>query len=63
MAVLLWTRLFFSPFICSLFSFLALSPGREEAVAALKDGEEQLKMLQRQATISQLYPSARSVME
>jgi len=36
---------------------------REEAAAALKDGEQQLKMLHRQATISQLYPSARSVME
>ena len=36
---------------------------REEAVAAIRDGEVHLKMLQRQATISQLYPSARSVME
>lgn len=36
---------------------------REEAVAALKDGEDQLKVLQRQAVVSQLYPSARSVME
>jgi hypothetical protein len=36
---------------------------REEAIAALKDGEEQLKVLQRQAAISMLYPSARSVME
>jgi Complex 1 protein (LYR family) len=36
---------------------------REEAAAALRDGEEQLKILQRQAVVSQLYPSARSVME
>ena len=37
---------------------------REESIAAaLKDGVEQLQMLRRQATISQLYPSGRSVME
>jgi hypothetical protein len=36
---------------------------REEAAAAVRDGEEQLKILQRQAVVSQLYPSARSVME
>lgn len=36
---------------------------REEASAALLDGMKQLEMLQRQTVLSQLYPSARSVME
>jgi hypothetical protein len=36
---------------------------REEATAALNDGIEQLKMLQRQALVSSLYPSSKSVME
>jgi hypothetical protein len=35
----------------------------DEAVAALKDGMEQLKMIQRQAIVSSLYPSSKSVME
>ena len=49
-------------FVANIF-FGCICFDREDAVAALKNGEEQLKMLQRQATISQLYPSARSVME
>mmetsp|Transcript_22029 Transcript_22029/g.37457 ORF Transcript_22029/g.37457 Transcript_22029/m.37457 type:complete len:145 (+) Transcript_22029:1090-1524(+) len=35
----------------------------EEASAAIHDGKEQLEVLKRQAILSQLYPSARSVME
>eukprot|EP00538_Stauroneis_constricta_P005272 CAMPEP_0119549694 /NCGR_PEP_ID=MMETSP1352-20130426/3340_1 /TAXON_ID=265584 /ORGANISM="Stauroneis constricta, Strain CCMP1120" /LENGTH=77 /DNA_ID=CAMNT_0007595303 /DNA_START=51 /DNA_END=284 /DNA_ORIENTATION=- len=35
----------------------------EAAAAAIKDGEEQLAVLKRQAVLGQLYPSARSVME
>ncbi|KAL7563755.1 hypothetical protein ACA910_020441 [Epithemia clementina (nom. ined.)] len=35
----------------------------EDAAAALANGMDQLEMLRRQATLSQLYPSARSVME
>jgi hypothetical protein len=35
----------------------------EEAATALREGEEQLVALQRQSVLSQLYPSARSVME
>ena len=35
----------------------------EQAVAALTDGMEQLKMIQRQAIVSSLYPSSKSVME
>mmetsp|Transcript_12474 Transcript_12474/g.16401 ORF Transcript_12474/g.16401 Transcript_12474/m.16401 type:complete len:85 (+) Transcript_12474:58-312(+) len=35
----------------------------EAATAALVSGMEQLEVLRRQAVLSQLYPSARSVME
>lgn len=35
----------------------------EEAAAAIKEGEKQLAMLQRQAALSGMYPSAKSVME
>ena len=36
---------------------------RDEAKAALEEGVKQLEVLRRQAILSQLYPSARSVME
>lgn len=36
---------------------------REEAAAALEDGQRQLHVLQRQVVLGKLYPSARSVME
>ena len=36
---------------------------RKEAIAAIVTGQEQLEILRRQAILSQLYPSARSVME
>lgn len=36
---------------------------REDATQALRYGEEQLAVMQRQATLSHLYPSAKSVME
>ena len=36
---------------------------RDEAAAALKEGQAQLKVLKRQAIVGQLYPSASSVME
>jgi len=35
----------------------------EEAAAALREGEEQLAVLKRQAILSQMYPTAKSVME
>ena len=36
---------------------------REELAAAMKEGEEQLKVLRRQQIIGNLYPSDTSVME
>ena len=36
---------------------------REEAAAALKEGQDQLEVLKRQVVLGKLYPSARSVME
>ena len=36
---------------------------REEAVAAIKDGETQLATLRRQVVLGKMYPSAKSVME
>jgi hypothetical protein len=36
---------------------------REQAVAALKEGENQLELLKRQVVLGKMYPSARSVME
>ena len=51
-------------YVCDVtYRKLRQTSGREEAVAALNDGFEQLKMLQRQATVSSLYPSSKSVME
>jgi len=47
---------------CSL-SLCFLSLFREDAAVAIRDGEQQLAMLQRQSTMSQMYPSAKSVME
>mmetsp|Transcript_22421 Transcript_22421/g.21559 ORF Transcript_22421/g.21559 Transcript_22421/m.21559 type:complete len:80 (-) Transcript_22421:402-641(-) len=35
----------------------------EEAIAATKDGEEQLALLKRQVIIGNLYPSGQSVMD
>jgi hypothetical protein len=36
---------------------------REEAALAIQEGGDQLKMLQRQAIVGNLYPSSLSVME
>ena len=36
---------------------------REEAQAAIQEGQQQLEVLRRQAVLGKLYPSARSVME
>jgi hypothetical protein len=58
---------FLKPFrIFHCLGLILLSPyfiSRDEAAAAMKDGEQELQMLIRQATISELYPSAHSVME
>lgn len=51
------SRLESSPPICSYTLY------REELVAAMNEGQTQLQVLQRQAILSNLYPSARSVME
>lgn len=40
-----------------------LIPQSEEYNIALKEGYQQLEMLRRQSMLSQLYPSAQSVME
>jgi hypothetical protein len=51
-------------FFISFFAYLVhLPPRREEAAAAIIDGEEQLKVLKRQVVLGKLYPSSRSVME
>ena len=60
-----------SPSLTLLFLHLILltscsclhPPRREEAAAAIRDGEEQLQILKRQVVLGQLYPSSRSVME
>ena len=36
---------------------------REEVAVAIEEGEKQLEVLKRQSVLSQLYPSAQSVME
>ena len=36
---------------------------REQAAAAIRDGQEQLEVLKRQVVIGKLYPSAASVMD
>lgn len=38
-------------------------PNREEAAAALQEGQVQLEMLTRQAALGRMFPSAKSVME
>ena len=58
-------RSYFSYFSVTEHSYVIFNYilNREEAVAALNDGIEQLKVLQRQAIVSSLYPSSKSVME
>ena len=36
---------------------------RDEAIAAIKEGESQLELMKRQVVIGNLYPSVHSVME
>lgn len=43
--------------------FVRACGNREEAAAAIQDGERQLEVLKRQVILGKLYPSARSVME
>ena len=49
--------------ILRIYVFHVSTTHREEAAAAIRDGEEQLQILKRQVVLGQLYPSSRSVME
>ena len=54
---------FVSHHFCTIVPFISNISSSEEATLAIQEGKEQLKMLQRQAIIGNLYPSSSSVME
>ena len=49
--------------ISAFFLSLLIFCDRQEAAAAIQEGQQQFQVLKRQATIGKLYPSAASVMD